>query len=172
MCWKKMTIALLLAAGLARGEMIYQGTHELGLSGFLDFETADDATVQADVRLGQFVRDYWEVGAGAGMGISDSLQQFRVDLFTEYNFEINASVLPYLGASIGMVAADVDYEDVNGNDVAFTVGGELGLKGFLSENVALYGGVEFLWATDNVFLSGSGVEDTDIRLKLGFRFYY
>jgi len=152
--------------------MIYQGTYELGMSGFLDFDTADDAAVQADITLGQFVYDYWEVGVGAGLGISDSQTQFRGDLFTEYNFEINATVLPYIGASLGLVAADVDYDDVQGNDIAFTVGGELGLKGFLTEEVALSGGVEYRWATDDVFLAKDSVKDTDVRLKLGLRFYF
>lgn len=170
--WKNVAMALLLTAGLANGEMIYQGTYELGLSGYLDFDTADDATVLADLSLGQFVYDYWQIGAGAGLAISDSIRQFRGELFTEYNFEVNASVLPYLGVSMGIIAADVEYEDIDGNDVAFSMGGEVGLKGFLSEDVALSGGVEYLWASDDVFLSGGEVEDTDIRLMLGLRFYY
>ena len=106
------------------------------------------------------------------MDISDSVRQFRGELFTEYNFEINASVLPYLGASLGIVAADVEYEEIDGNDTAFAMGGEIGLKGFLNEDTALSGGVEFIWASDDVFLAKDQVEDTDVRLMLGLRFYY
>ena len=170
--WRHAAVALLMGAGVANAEMIYQGTRELGLSGFLDFDTADDATIRADVTVGQFVYDYWQIGAGAGLGISDSLREFRGELFTEYNFEINAAVLPYIGTSIGFVAADVEFEELDGKDSAFTVGGEIGLKGFLSEEVALAGGVEFLWATDDVFLAKDSVEDTDVRLSLGLRFFY
>lgn len=167
-----LTAGLVLAAALAQGEMIYQGTRELGLSGFLDFDTADDAALLVDATLGEFLADYWEVGLGAGLGISDSLRQFRGKVFTEYNFEINTTVLPYVGVSAGVIAADVEYEDIDGNDVAFALGGELGLKGFLTTDVALSGGVEFLWATDDVFLADGDVEDSEVRLKLGLRFFF
>lgn len=170
--WKSAAVALVFLAGVSQGEMIYKGTYELGLSGFLDLDTADDATVQFDVTFGQFVADYWQIGTRAGMNISDSQRQFRGDLFTEYNIEIGASVLPYLGVSVGILAADVEYEDFDGNDVAFTTGGELGLKAFITEEAALFGAVEYLWASSEVFLGEGVVENSDIRLKLGLRFFF
>lgn len=170
--WMKVACALVLLAGFAQGEMIFKGTRELGMSGFLDLDTVEDATIRLDVTFGQFVMDYLQIGTRAGLSISDPQRQFRGDLFTEYNIELNAAVLPYVALSIGILAADVEYEEIEGNDVAFSTGGELGLKGFLTEEVALFGGVEYLWASTKVFLANDKVENTDLRLKLGLRFYF
>ena len=172
-CWKQIAAACALIAGMARGEMIYEGTHEVGLSGALDFDTKDDAVFALDVSFGRFVMDYWEIGCRGAFSTSDVRTSFAGGLFTEHHFEMNITVLPYVGASVGLVAVDFDGDaDVEGSDAAFTVGGELGLKGFLTEEVALSGGVEFTWASDAVYRADNDVEDTEIRLKIGLRFYY
>ena len=139
-------LGLMLVAGVARSEMIYEGTYELGLSGLVDFDTADDALVRVDLTWGEFVRDYWEIGVVGGVNLSKSITQFRGGVFTEYNFEIDSTVLPFVGVSLNLLAADVDLEDVGGPDgeeTALGFGAEVGLKGFLSDYVALTGSIDF-----------------------------
>ncbi len=168
-------LGLMLVAGVVRSEMIYEGTYELGFSGLVDFDTADDALVRFDMTWGEFVKDYWEVGVVGGLNVSESLTQFRAGVFTEYNFEIDSTVLPFIGTSLNILAADVDLRDSGGPDgeeTAFGLGAEIGLKGFLSDHVALTGSIDFQWASEEVFLEKNGATDTDARLKFGLRFYY
>ena len=156
------------------GEMIYQGTYELGLSGILDQDTVDDALIAVDLTLGQFVYDYWEVGVIAGVAASDSLTRLRGGVFTEYNFELNRTVLPFVGVNLTVIGIDADFKDSNltGEDSALGIGGIIGLKGFLHENVALTTALNFEWATSEVFLDGNSADDTDIQLRLGLRYFF
>lgn len=159
---------------VADGEMIYQGTTELGVSAFLDQDTVDDALLEVDVTFGQFVYDYWEVGAMAGVATSDSLTRLRGGVFTEYNIELNRSVLPFVGLNITVIGIDADFEDsdLTGEDSALGLGGAIGLKGFLHENVALTTALNFDWASSDVFLEGDSTSDTDLQLRLGLRYYF
>lgn len=170
------TLVLLIAwSGAAQAELIYEGTREIGLAGLIDLETEDDSLVYLDLTWGQFVRDYWLIGVLGGFSVSESLAQIRAGIFTEYNIEIGSSVLPFVGFSASMLGADVDLDQVGGptgEEAAFGLGGELGLKGFLADYVALSGSFEFQWATDYMFLEGDGASETDLRFKLGLRFYY
>ena len=48
----------------------------------------------------------------------------------------------------------------------------MGLMGFLSREVALSFGLELNWASQDVFLTEDTVEDSDIRFKLGLRYFF
>lgn len=177
MNWIRVGVIALLAAwsGTVNAELVYQGTREIGISGIADFDTEDEALVQLDLTWGEYIRNYWMLGTVGGFSVSESLTRFRAGVFTEVNFEIGATVLPFIAVSANLLAADVDLDDVggpSGNDAAFGLGGEIGLKGFLTDYVALSGSLETMWATDNVFLESDGAADTDFRVKFGLRFYY
>jgi len=156
-------------------ELVYEGTREIGVSGTADFDTEDDMLIRLDLSWGQYVRDYWLLGTIGGASVSESLTQLRAGVFAEVNIEINATVLPFFAVSANLLAADVDLDKVggpSGDEAAFGLGGEIGLKGFLSDYVALSGSLDYMWATDNVFLESGGATDSDLRLKFGLRFYY
>ena len=175
-----------LGLGPARAGMVSQGTKELGLSGNLDFDTADDALLELDITLGRFFRDSWEIGVLAGFATSDSLTRFQVGAFTEYNLEIGRLWVPFVGANVNLIAVDADFNDktelgggsvqssaLTGEDSAFGAGGVLGIKSFLHENVALTLALNMDWSTDDMFLkSGDTVGDTDLTVQLGIRYYF
>jgi hypothetical protein len=164
-----------LSAVPSESELVYKGTREFGLSGAAVSDSVDGSTFELDATIGQYVLDYWELGAVIGLGTSDSISQFRLGLFTEYNFELQTTVLPYTGLSVNFLAVDVDAREPGkpaGSETAASIGLELGLKSFLSENVAVFGAVFTEWATEDVFVSGNNVQDTNTGIRWGLRFFF
>jgi hypothetical protein len=158
-----------------RGDMIFAGTNEIGISGILDVDTIDGTLIEVDGTWGRFIRDYWEAGIIVGVASSDSLQRFRGGVFTDYIFDLGGAILPFIGFSLNLFAADVDFERFNGpsgSETAYGTGFSMGMMGFLSREVALSFGLELNWASQNVFLTEDSVEDSDIRFKLGLRYFF
>ena len=174
-CVLSTLLASTLFAIPSKSELIYKGTREFGLSGTAESESIDGSVFELDATLGQFILDYLEVGTVIGLGTSDTISQFRLGLFTEYNFEIQRTVLPYTGLSINFLAVDVEERgpgSPKGSETAASFGLELGLKSFWSENVAVFGAVFTEWATEEVFISGNNVQDTNTGLRWGLRFFF
>ena len=166
---------LVMLSASVRGEMISAGTSEIGISGILDVDTIDGTLFEVDGTWGRFIRDYWEAGVILGSANSDSLNRFRGGVFTEYFFDFGRVVLPYVGFSLNVFAAsvDFDYEDSpSGSEIAYGTGLSTGLMGFLTREVALSFGLELNWASQDIFLSDNDVEDSDIRFKLGLRYFF
>jgi hypothetical protein len=170
-----LLISFLSGSLAVNAQTISEGTTELGISGFVDFASADDTTVQADLSWGRFVRDYWELGARSGVASSDSITRFRAGVFTEYHFELDRTFLPFVGVSLNILAADVDLPGpggARGSESAISTGIELGAKGFLSPSVALSGGLVLELASQEIFLDRNNVDDHDLRLQIGLRYFF
>jgi len=166
---------LTLLTSPVRGEMIFAGTNEIGISGILDVDTIDGTLIEVDGTWGRFFMDYWEVGIIGGIASSDSLRRFRGGVFTDYIFDFGGAVLPFIGFSLNLFAADVDFEQINGpsgSETAYGTGFSMGMMGFLSREVALSFGLEINWASQDIFLTEDDVEDSDIRFKLGLRYFF
>ena len=164
-----------MVCAVARGEMIFAGTNEIGISGILDVDTIDGTLIEVDGTWGRFIRDYWEVGIIGGVASSDSLSRFRGGGFTDYIFDFGGAVFPYLGFSLNLFAADVDFKRFNGpsgSEIAYGTGLSMGLMGFLSREIALSFGLELNWASQDVFLTADDVDDSDIRFKFGLRYFF
>ncbi len=158
-----------------RGDMIFAGTNEIGISGILDVDTIDGTLLEVDGTWGRYIRDYWEAGIIGSVASSDSIQRFRGGVFTDYIFDLGGAVLPFIGFSLNVFAADVDFKRFNGpsgSEIAYGTGFSMGLMGFLSREVALSFGLELHWASQDVFLTEDAAEDSDIRFKLGLRYFF
>jgi hypothetical protein len=167
--------AAVLCADSVSADMIFQGTRELGLNGRLEADSIDGPLFEFDALWGRFVRDYWQLGFLGGLSTSDTLTRIRAGVYTEFNLELGQNYLPFIGLSLNGLAADLDFDDParpSGSDAGFGLGVNFGVKGFLTRNVALSGGIELLWATEDVFLRETSAEDNDIRLTIGLRYYY
>jgi hypothetical protein len=174
-CLLVLVCLLQFIASPIRGDMIFAGTNEIGISGILDVNTIDGTFLEVDGTWGRYIRDYWEVGIIGGVARSDSLRKFRGGVFTDYIFDLGGPVIPFIGFSLNLFAADVDFKRFNGpsgSEIAYGPGFSMGLMGFLSREVALSFGLELNWASQDVFLTEDTVEDSDIRFKLGLRYFF
>lgn len=171
--WVIAGVALVLASSWVRAAALQQGVQELGLSGLIDFDTPDDTLVDIEVSYGYFVADYLEVGGKAGITDDERSTFWGFGGFVEYNFETNTPLIPYVGASLGWAGGEVQIDPENDeNNSALLFGLEGGAKYFLTETVALTGGLAFDVASDDVFPSDDGVEDINWDLRMGIRFFF
>ena len=159
-------LSLLLACGLAAGTlqaqerttpMLDQGTQELGLSGVLDWHKIDKIDFDLDLTYGYFIRDGWELGGRVVGSDVGGVERFEVSGFTEYNFNRETNMVPFVGASVGI--ADISFPsggpDVettlgpDGDATVFTVQG--GIKWFLRPYMAISTAISFSVSSDDVF---------------------
>ncbi|MFT5499102.1 MAG: hypothetical protein ACI9TH_004517 [Kiritimatiellia bacterium] len=174
-----MTMGLVLAAlsaGTVQAEpQLTQGTKELTLQGFADFETREDYFVYLDLGYGTFIKDHLEVGLNFGANSSDASQNYSIGPFVEYNFANGGDMVPYVNAGARWAYSDVSFG--TGGDLFSDSGsvalltGEAGVKYFLRENIAISTGLSYEWASDDIFDAGDTLEDGNILFKLGMRFY-
>ena len=56
---------------------------------------------------------------------------------TNYHFNTSGKIIPYLGPSFGMFHSDIDAGDFDESDTGGIFGGQVGVKSFLTETVAI-----------------------------------
>jgi hypothetical protein len=166
-------LCVLALATASLGANLDRETNELRLSGMVDFDTENNTLVDLEVGVGYFFFDNFEAGLALGVRDDDRVTLFGLGAFVEQNLPINESVVPYLGLSVDAVSVDVD--DGGGDDVdenALVLGLQAGLKTFLTEDLAIALQLGFDMATDDVFATEDGGEDTNWVLSLGLRYYF
>ena len=156
-------------------DYLNEGTQELGLQGFVDFDYKDDYLVNLNTSYGYFLRNNWEVGGVLDVTASGKAKNFALGAFTEYNFSNESNWTPYIGVAGQVATLKVDDESTNlkGKDAtAFQFTGKLGIKYFINQHVAISVEVNHAMATDDVNLGSDEVKKSFTRLLLGTRFYY
>lgn len=141
------------------------GTQEFGIQGIVGFE--DDFSAVLDLRYGYFFKDNWQVGFNADFVLQEGSgpDSVSVRLFTEYHFETGTKWVPFIGAGIGLASLSGDGldESVSSLDIA----GNLGVKYFLRENIAISAAVDFSWTPDDALDAEFGGD-----VLFGTRFYF
>ena len=161
--------AAALAAGIASGANINKDTKELRLSGTVDFDTAAGTYVAIDPGFGYFVADGIELGGEVSYADDDVASLYGFQVFAEYNVDLGAELVPFVGGSLGWRRFDA--KDLDNKDAA-TIGATGGAKYFVSDDLAISGQAEVLWATDDIFADKGKTKDTDWRLTIGLRYYF
>ncbi len=159
--------------------MLDQGTRELALSGTLEFPDFDEVDFNIDASYGYFLRDGWELGVrvlGSDLG---GVERFDISGFTEYNFNRNTNMVPFVGASIGV--ADFSYDggtltgvrgDQDENGSATVVELQAGIKWFVRPYMAISTAIGFNLSSDDVFATGDDLVDNLTRFRIGLRYYF
>lgn len=170
-------LALLAAAPSASAKaLVTQGSSELGVSGFVDIESALGTDVQFDLRYAYFFFDRFSFGVIGGFGDNDAVTRFDLSLVSEYNFALSDSYrplvgtdfVPFLGVGVGFLYADL----YPGDETAVLFSGEAGAKFFLSDSAAVTLSLLGQFATEDVFADDAKATDVDLSLRLGMRFYF
>lgn len=170
-------LALLAAAPSASAKaLVTQGSSELGVSGFLDIESALGTDIQLDLRYAYFFFDRFSVGVLGGFGDNDATTRFNLGLVSEYNFALSDSYrplfgtdfVPFVGVGVGFLYADL----YPGDETAVVFSGETGAKFFLSDSAAVTASLLGQFATEDVFADDQKATNVDLSLCLGMRFYF
>ena len=174
-------LALVMAVGLvvpaAMGAaLITKGSQEIEVAGTLDFATEVGTELALGANYAYFFWDQVAFGARAAVGDNDAVTYWGMGLTAEYNFVLpenwkplfGTDLVPYLGATIDFRQADLF--DVTEN--AAVLGGEAGLKFFLTDSTAIALSLVSEWATEEIY--ADDLEATDLNLfgQVGMRFYF
>ncbi len=143
------------------------GTQEFGLGGNVSF--GDDIIYNLNLSYGYFFKDNWEVGFDATVQGVDSDLALSVGLFTEYNFDLGSKWVPYIGASIGLASISSDGSAGTSDDLSsLSLAGELGVKYFIRENIALVGSIDYAYS----FKDADDIDLNAGNVNIGTRFYF
>lgn len=153
------------------------GTQELNVQGLVDFDTEDSYSVDLNAKYGYFIKDSLELGANITTDLSKSYKSGGVGLFTEYNLTNNSNFVPYIGLATELVRADYSNKDDNLDTKSFDVTAvnfktSLGVKYFISTNVALSAEFNYNIATDHLKVSGGDAKDSFTKFLIGTSFYF
>ncbi|MBT8148060.1 MAG: hypothetical protein KJN90_14475 [Gammaproteobacteria bacterium] len=157
--------------------LLSQGTKELALSGTIEFPEFEEVDFDIDASYGYFVRDGWELGVRALGADIGGVERFSFSGFTEYNFNRDSNIVPYLGASVGL--ADVNFENLEfdstlrPNDGDSTViGFQGGIKWFVRSYMAISMSISFNTSTEDIYLTDDNLKDNLTRFRIGLRYYF
>lgn len=156
--------------------LLDKGSSELGVSGWIDFATADGTDVALDLRYAYFLVD--RVGFGGILHTRDSRHSKICSLggIVEYNFTlpeewrpaIGTDLVPYLAGSVQYAYSDIyDF-----SEDAFVFRGDVGVKFFLTDTSALTLGLVGSWATEDIYEDDDEATDLDLQMQLGMRLYF
>jgi hypothetical protein len=157
--------------------LLDKGTRELALSGTIEIPEFEEVDYDIDVSFGYFVADGWELGVRAvGAEIGES-ERFDFSLFTEYNFNRQSNVVPYIGASVGVATVDFDDFDVGTtltpeDDESTVFGIQGGIKWFVRPYMAVTTSIAFNVSTEDIYLADNELQDNLTRIRLGLRYYF
>jgi len=155
--------------------MLDRGTKELSVSGRLELPDFEKIDYDIDTSYGYFFQDGWEVGVQLAASDFGGTDRLDVTGFTEYNFNRESNIVPYVGGALGL--ATVDFDDGLGLDSDLDDDGwifnvETGIKWFLRPYMAITTSIDFKVATDDIFATGDQIEDNLTSIRIGMRFYF
>lgn len=138
------------------------GVQEFGLSGNLNWDSSTKYAL--DLSYGRFVTDGLLVGVKGGVIGENSDASFNFGVFGEYNFATGTKWVPFIG--LGADWAHVSEDDFDAD--AIRLRGELGIKYFLRENMAISASMSGSWVS-NTTPDG---DDFGKQVNFGLRFYF
>lgn len=169
---KKYFVALAVFACLTApsvfAQPLEQDTMEVILDGWVDFNTPGGKTgYDIGLGLGYFLFDNFEVGPAFSMAGDGSDNGWGLGGFGEYNFNFDMPLVPYVGAKVFYINGDYYY-----GESAVEFMGALGLKFFLSENVALGCAFQYYYSTEDVYNNDGEWQNTDYGLAMNVRAFF
>jgi len=171
-----LVLGLAIAVGTApaAAQMTAAGTQEIGVSGLVDFDSANGTLIHFNLLYGLFVADGVEVAGTAGVTDDDNHTVWRIGGVMEYDYDLGLELVPYLGAAAGLAKYEVEKSGTRKarDDYAFFLGAAVGSKYFLAENVALDVALKLEWASDDIYPEDDDFQNTDARITLGMRFFF
>ena len=163
-------VAITALSGSVFAANINQDTKEMGVSGMVDFDGTFGTEIDLSLKGGYFWIDYLEFGGEIGIVDNDAVKAWNAGVFSEYSFMLEWPGIPYIGAALSFGAAEV--EAIKQDETAAIGSFNTGIKYFVTDNVALDTDLVFSIASAEVFPEKDRAEDTDMRWRIGLRFFW
>jgi opacity protein-like surface antigen len=178
--WQKGLAASMLAVLIATpawSQNLLHGTKEIGLSGGIDFDTAEDSEFNLGLTYGYYIMDQVEVGGYVSIRDNDAIQQLEASAFAQYDFDLRTPWVPYIQARAGWARGETNYVDSMGmltDETNDAVIGTLrpGIRYHLNDFVALDLNADFQYASEKIFDEQDEINDTQVLLNWGIRAYW
>lgn len=146
-----------------------KGTKVLEGAGYFDV-MGDDLQIQ--LAYGKFVANGLEISLLAGLRDNDAYMSTELGARAEYNFMHDSAWVPFVGASVVWADVEADASGIETDAAVFSLGG--GAKCFIRNDVALATSVNYLAASDDIFVDSEDneVEADELRFLFSVRFYF
>ena len=178
----KNTLSLLVAAAaLAAVPASADGTLEgsVNFGGAISYETTTIAGSEFDIDLhgGVFAADSVFAGGDLMLRDNQAVTAWEVTAMGRFHFldplltdegGAIAAFSPYVGLRLGYASCDTTAKDESG----LVLAARIGTNFFITENFALDFYVDGAAATADVYADKSKMESTDVRVHLGFDFFF
>jgi hypothetical protein len=143
----------------------------------LNFNSGEGTAFKMDLNYAYFVIDRLSIGGRFSFADNDFDNFYSLGLSSEYNFQLPASVKPLFGTDlVPFLGAYVDYRRASfsglSDESAGVLGGETGIKFFLTDSMALALSLVGEWASEDIFVDEEELTDLSLFLELGMRFYF
>ncbi len=176
--WLAVALGCCLVVPAALGEaLVTQGSNEVAIGGKLDFQSGAGTALALDLRYAYFVIDRLSVGSRVTLGNDDFENHLSLGLLSEYNFQLPARYTPLFGTDlVPYVGALLDYRRAHfsglDDESAVVLGGEVGVKFFLTDATAITLSLVGEVATEDVYVDDEEVTNKDLNMQIGMRFYF
>ena len=164
---KLVILLLLLVASTGFGAMIEAESLELRLKGGMDFDNSKgEVETSVDIGLGYFIFDDIEVGGLISFGFTESDAGFGLGGFSEFLFDLNCSVAPYVGIALQYKFGDY-YSD---HFLLLDLSG--GLKFFITDSLAISTELFYDLASEDIYINNEEAADDDSGIRIGLSYYF
>lgn len=147
------------------------GTQDVGISGLVDFYTAESTSINLRGRYGYYFIDDLEVAGMLNWRSSSKQKLASVGGLVEYVFELDTVILPFVGAGISAAYFDTKTDEKKSGGAGILTG-EAGGMTFLAENVALSGAFIVDLASQKVYVRHDSTTRVDLRIEFGLRYFF
>lgn len=156
--------------------LVTKGSRELGMSGMLDFATATGTEFELDIKYAYFFWDRTSLGLRTQMYNNDAVNTFGLGATAEYNFTLPARYRPLIGTDlVPYVGVALDYRQAKLFDEkqsAAVLGGEAGLKFFLTDSTAVTVSLVGELASEDIYADDLDATNKNLGIQMGMRFYF
>ena len=158
----------MLVAGGVQAERFYGGTQELGVNGFIDFNSTDGTRTVAELQYGMYIMDYVQLGGEVIINRSASEKIYGLGVTSEYDLDFGMPFVPFVGARLDLV----NYNTLDDDGAAAVLGGTVGAMFLLSEHMALSADFRGNVATASIYANDDENSSSDLQVRFGFRYFY
>ncbi|MBU0716076.1 MAG: hypothetical protein KJ964_12030 [Verrucomicrobia bacterium] len=170
---KKLAIVVVLSLATIIGsyaQMLSQGTKELDISGNFDPKGAAGTQIWTALGFGYFVADNLELAVAGAFIYDDYEIGYHPAVGAQYNFDLGCKLVPFIGLNLGW--GIWDYKDVENTD-GFVYGGEVGVKYFITESLALSASIDYDLSTGDIWMEKDGkMVDNNWGVAWGLRYFF
>lgn len=175
MVW--MLLGCMVAPAALGAALVTKGANEIAIEGKLDFQSGSGTDMKLGLKYAYFLIDRWSVGFRGTVADNDFENYFSLGVLSEYNFRLPGNFKPLIGTDLvpylGMLL-DYRHAEIHnlGTEDAGILGGEAGLKFFLTDTTAVTLALVGELASEDVYIDEDEATNRDLYLLLGMRFYF